>query len=52
VKEKYAFIADTYVGWRSPDNLESVTGNYKQELLATYKAYVMAIKVVESIAEL
>ena len=26
VKKKYCFIPDRYLGWRSPDNIESVTG--------------------------
>ncbi|KAK9803831.1 hypothetical protein WJX73_004943 [Symbiochloris irregularis] len=27
VKEKFSWIPDRYLGWRSPDNIETVTGN-------------------------
>jgi len=38
VKEKFVWIPDRYLGWRSQSDLESVTGSLIRQLIATFVA--------------
>ncbi|GAB4822422.1 hypothetical protein N2152v2_009468 [Parachlorella kessleri] len=50
-KERYPFNPETYLGWRGPDELETVTGPHFQETALSFQAKVhdIAVKILKSL---